>query len=211
MQLVLDVEDKIRVLKLVDLWAPTAPEAPAMALTAMTAVSDQLKEFLANHITAELTCLTNTHKNTTKDGKENKDGKDGKDSKSRSHFTHQDWMFIPPLKLSDTKVVNNRTYNWCIKCNCSNGQWVHAHTTDTHLDDFQYHKRQRQDSNKCQSILKNTNATQLLDADNGIKSSRVSFITPRDAGQGHHSAQLSLSHTIANGFRFDVQDLDDDE
>jgi len=98
MQLVLDVEDKIRVLKHADLWATTAPETPAMALAATTAVSDQLKEFLANHITAELTRLMNTHKNTTKDGK---------DSKSHSHFTHQDWMFIPPPKLSDTKVVNN--------------------------------------------------------------------------------------------------------
>jgi hypothetical protein len=32
--------------------------------------------------------------------------------------------------------MNNRTYQWCTKCNRGNGQWVQAHTTNTHIDDF---------------------------------------------------------------------------
>jgi hypothetical protein len=99
-------------------------DTPAMALTVNTPINSSLKEFLANHITSELKCLTGNTK------------PEDNDSKQKYRFQYQDWMFQPPANLRETKVMNSGTYHWCTKCNRSNGQWVQAHTTDTHLDDF---------------------------------------------------------------------------
>jgi len=110
MKLILDVEDKIRVLKHAEVWDMSSPsqEIPAMALNTTPAITDQLKDFLANHITAELKRLINSLKSPSPD---NTSGL--KDGKTRSRFQHQDWMFVPPSRLSDTKTVQGRTYNWC--------------------------------------------------------------------------------------------------
>jgi hypothetical protein len=45
-------------------------------------------------------------------------------------------VFIPPTTPTETKTVNNQVYQWCTKCNRGNGQWVQAHTTDTHVKNF---------------------------------------------------------------------------
>jgi hypothetical protein len=124
-KLICDVEDKIRVLKHAEVWVPQgSSDTPAMVLTANTPINSSLKEFLANHITSELKCLTGNTK------------PEDNDSEQKHRFQYQDWMFQPPANLRETKVMNGRTYHWCTKCNRSNGQWVQAHTTDTHLDDF---------------------------------------------------------------------------
>jgi len=110
MTLILDVEDKIWVLKHAEAWDMSSPsqEIPAMVLNTTPAITDQLMDFLANHITAELKRLTNSTKLASPD---NTSGL--KDGKIWSRFQHQDWMFVPPSCLSDTKTVQGRTYNWC--------------------------------------------------------------------------------------------------
>jgi hypothetical protein len=129
-KLILIVEDKIRVLKHADAWTiHGTKETPAMALTASPVLIHQLKEFLAKHIPTELKCLASSTKPTGKDGI-------GKEGKQKGRFQHQAWMFLPPNLPSDTKTVNDRTYHWCTKCNRGNGQWVLAHTTNTHREDF---------------------------------------------------------------------------
>jgi hypothetical protein len=69
------IKDKIRILKNVDAWTiPGTKETPTMALTASPVLTNQLKEFLANHITTELKRLASSTKLTEKDGI----GKEGK-------------------------------------------------------------------------------------------------------------------------------------
>ena len=75
---ILDVEDKIRVLKHAEVWdmSSTYQEIPAMALNTTPAITDQLKDFLANHITAELKRLINSLKSPSPDNTSGlKDGK----------------------------------------------------------------------------------------------------------------------------------------
>jgi len=49
-KLILHVEDKIRVLKHADAWTlPSTKETPAMDLNTSPVLTDQLKDFLANH------------------------------------------------------------------------------------------------------------------------------------------------------------------
>jgi hypothetical protein len=133
MKLVLEVEDKIRVLKHAEVWetASTTNDVPAMALNTTASITDQLKDFQAHHITAELKRLSS---NTKPPPNDHDSGH--KDGKSRSKFQHQDWMFVPPNRLSETKSIQGRSYNWCTKCNKGQGQWVQAHTSDTHQDGF---------------------------------------------------------------------------
>ena len=110
MTLILDVEDKIWVLKHAEAWDMSSPsqEISAMVLNTTPAITDQLMDFLANHIKAELKRFTNSTKLASPD---NTSGL--KDGKIWSRFQHQDWMFVPPSCLSDTKTVQGRTYNWC--------------------------------------------------------------------------------------------------
>jgi len=56
MRLILDVEDKIRVLKHAEAWETSlsSQDVPAMALNTTTVIPDQLRDFLVNHITAEI-------------------------------------------------------------------------------------------------------------------------------------------------------------
>ncbi len=59
MNLILDVEERIRVLKHAEVWGhqPTQ-EMPPMALKSAVEFPSSLKDFIANHITTELKCLT---------------------------------------------------------------------------------------------------------------------------------------------------------
>jgi hypothetical protein len=109
-KLIQAVEDKIHVLKHAELWnSPSIADAPAMALNSTFVVPDDLKNFLANHITNELKKLIDP----SKDGV----GKNGKDRKVKQCFQHQDWMFIAPSNPSEKKTMQGRQYKWCAKCN----------------------------------------------------------------------------------------------
>ncbi len=124
-KLFLDVEEKIRVLKHAEAWdIKEQPDIPAMALNVTSNMTTQLKDFLTNHISTEFNKLLERHKIPPRDGR------------SKGKFQHQEWMFLPPKHPSETKTANGRDYNWCLKCNKGKGQWVQAHTTATHLDDF---------------------------------------------------------------------------
>jgi hypothetical protein len=97
-KLILHVEDKIRVLKHADAWTlPSTKETPAMELNTSPVLTDQLKDFLANHTSTEIKRLASSAKPL------------GKEGKPKDCFQHQEWMFIPPTKTSDTKKVQDRT------------------------------------------------------------------------------------------------------
>jgi len=65
-KLVLDVEDKIRVLWHAEVWDSTkSKDTPAMALNATSTLTDQLKEFLAKQISTEIKHLVTTPKPNT--------------------------------------------------------------------------------------------------------------------------------------------------
>jgi hypothetical protein len=198
-KLIQDVEDKIRVLKHAEVWENQSHhDTPAMALNTVPVFDTRLKEFLAHHITTELKRLTEGSKTS---------GNDGKDGKFRPKFQHQEWMFIPPSNPSDIKTVQGKNYQWCAKCNKGSGQWVQAHTTETHLDNFKPTPR-RSENNRKHGILKNPITTQQ-----GEKNHRVSFAAgvPPPELQQHDSAQLSLAEGLTNCFRFDVQELNDSD
>jgi len=104
LKLILEVEDKICVLKHAKVWNASTPDIPAMAMNANTLLTDDLKEFLANQITTVIKCLAASNKIPLTYGKENKDGK------SCSEFKHQDWVFVPPSNPSAVKITDNHTY-----------------------------------------------------------------------------------------------------
>jgi hypothetical protein len=167
-------------------------DTSAMAFTAAPTISDQLKEFLANQITAEIRCVTNASKPPIP-------GKDNKDGKQRTRPSHQDWLYIAPQNIEESKIVNNCTYRWCSKCNRGNGQWVITHSTDTHKDDY-IHPSKRQDDTKRSPTQQTVNTAQVLQpqptsADGGT--------TPQ--------GQLSLQDGITNAFRFHVTDYEDED
>ncbi len=55
MKLVLDAEEKIRVLKHAEVWESTVPqETPAMVMQSMVDFSTNLKDLIANHIAVEI-------------------------------------------------------------------------------------------------------------------------------------------------------------
>jgi hypothetical protein len=85
LKLIQDVEDKIRVLKHAEVRdAASHPEAPAMALNSTMKMSNQLKEFLAYHISTEIKKLHEANKDNNRDGK------------VKHRFQHQEWMFVGP-------------------------------------------------------------------------------------------------------------------
>jgi len=193
-KLILDVEDKIRVLRHAEVWDADKPtDTPAMALTTNRTLNDQLRDFLANHIAAEVKRLLPTQKPQplNKDIKDNKDYKDGK---QRSRPNYPDWLYVPPQNPDNRKVVNNRTYNWCSKCNRGNGQWVITHTTATHRDDY-IHPSKKHDGPKRPP-------TQPLAHNAQIASSS----SDNPDAISNPNNQLSLQDGITNGFRFDVLD-----
>jgi hypothetical protein len=194
LKLIQAVEDKIRVLKHAEVWdSAGTSETPAMALASNIQFPDQLKEFLANHISAKLKKLQDTGKDS------------GKDSKGRQRFQHQDWMFIGPANPAELKTVNGRNYNWRTKCGRGNGQWVQSHTTDTHQDSFRLPSR-RSDASK-----KGLNGKRAyFTAPEGILKNKP----PPTAGEApstQHNAQLSLADGVTNCFRFDVTSLEGED
>jgi hypothetical protein len=103
---VLDVEDKIRVLRHAEVWDSTkSKDTLAMALNATSALTDQLKEFLANQISTESKHLVTTPKPNTL----SREGRDGKDGRQHGR-SNPEWVYTPPQNLADTKTVQNRTY-----------------------------------------------------------------------------------------------------
>ncbi len=52
------------------------------------------------------------------------------------HGNYQEWHYSAPKDTKDTVSHSNKTFTWCLKCNSGRGQWVLAHTTDTHIDGF---------------------------------------------------------------------------
>jgi len=160
--------------------------------------SDQLKDFLANHITAEVKHLIPLPKPSSP-AKDTKDSKDGKDGRPKYRQPHPEWLYIAPQNLEECKTVQNRTYSWCTKCNRGSGQWVITHTTATHRDDY-VHPNKRQDGHRRPSGQQIATAAQI---DTSPSAGANVGNTP--------PGQLSLSDGIANGFRFDVQEFHDDD
>jgi hypothetical protein len=188
-KLVTDVEDKIHVLKHAEVWeSPATPDTSAMALNATPNMTDQLKEFLINQITAEINRLSSINKTSQKDGK----------FCGKQH--NQEWLYIPPTNITETKVIQNRTYHWCTKCNRGNGQWVITHKDSMHRDDYK-HPNKRQDGVKKPGILKQTGTAHL---------GQIAPPTTEDT-DSTPSAQLSLSYGLSRFVRFDVQDLHNDK
>jgi hypothetical protein len=197
-KLLLDIEEKIRVLKHTEVWdISEQPDTPAVALNITPNMTTQLKDFLTNHISSEFNKLIEHHKLSPQGGR------------PKGKFQHQEWMFLPPKHPSDTKMLNGRNYNWCLKCNKGKGQWVQAHATDTHLDDFRPQRRTSNNNNRPPpaGILKN--GSQLA------KDKHISFSTHDQTNTPappiEQSVQLSLSEGLENCFHFDVDDVADDE
>jgi len=193
------VKDKIRVLRHAEVWdSSTTADAPAMALTATPTLTDQLKDFLANHITAEVERLIPSQKSqlSNRDAKDNKDPKDGK---QRSRPNQPEWLYTPPQHPDDHKTVQNRTYNWCSKCNHGNGQWLIIHTSATHWDDYIYLSK-RQDGSKRPTTQPMGHNVHLA----------TSPSAPHET-TSNQTGQISLQDGIANAFRFDVLDYAGDD
>jgi hypothetical protein len=190
-KLIIDVEDKIRVLTHAEVWeTPASTDTPAMALTAHPTVTDQLKEFLANQITTEINRLSGINKQT------------GKDTKNKGTSSRPDWLYTPPAVMTETKTVQNRVYHWCTKCNRGNGQWVITHKDSTHRDDYK-HQNKRQEPGPKPGILKQAHQAAQAQTHN--------LPTPVDTNGHTPSAQLSLSDGLSRFVRFDVQDLHNDD
>jgi len=193
LKLILDVEDKIRVLQHAEVWHyPEQNDSSAMALNVAPALTDQLKEFLANQITTEFKRLTQGAKVPGKDTTKN--------GKFRGKTNNQDWLYTPPANITDQKTVQNRTYSWCTKCNKGNGQWVITHTEETHLDDYKHPGKDA--ATKRQGVLKSAHTVRFQDQDSTPSEQIDRQNTPQ-------SAQLSLQDGLTNCFRFDVQVVDD--
>jgi hypothetical protein len=96
--------------------------------------------------------------------------------------------------------MNDREYKWCLKCNRGNGQWVQAHMTETHQEDFHI---QRHFTNTPKTT------TGILKGGTPSSKTRVSFAIQEQTTPPpvEHSAQLSLTEGLENCFRFDVDDL----
>jgi hypothetical protein len=201
-KLIQECENKIRVLKHAKVWTTSSPlDTPAMALTTSSTLSDKLKEFLANQISNKLNKLDQSGKTPGKDGNQ------GKDGKTSHRFQHQEWLFVPPANQSDTKTINNRTYNWCAKCNRSQGQWVQAHTTATHIDNFIPPTCHSDPT--CRGAQQKTAHVAQLQDPTDTKGKRVHSDPAIDPASDRvpTTAQLSLTDGLTNCFRFDVQDL----
>jgi hypothetical protein len=197
-KLVLDVEDKIHFPCHAEVRdSSTTADAPAMALTATPMLTDQLKDFLANHFTAEVERLIPSQKSqlSNRDAKDNKDPKDGK---QRSHPNQPEWLYTPPQHPDDRKTVQNKTYNWCSKCNRGNGQWLIIHTSAAHRDDYIYRSK-RQDGSKRPTTQPMAHNVHLASSPSAPHET-----TSNQTGQ-------SLQDGIANAFRFDVLDYAGDD
>jgi len=118
-------------------------------------------------------------------------------------------MFQPPANLRETKVMNGCTYHWCTKCNRSNGQWVQAHTTNTHLDDFKPKPRTTGGQRRPGSGRQQQMPPPSILCDPKDRQTKVSFAQtpPSTVTPPVTTAQLSLVDAVTDCFHFDVQDL----
>jgi hypothetical protein len=208
-KLLLNIEDKIRILKHAGEWSEAdATQPSAMALAAGTKLPPQLEELLSKQIKAQLTQLVERQKSNTNNNNTNHQG----------GFVHQEWMFIPPATPGETKQYHNKTFTWCIKCRQGKGQWVSAHDSLTHIEGFRPTPRRSSNNpnnNRQQrtGILRNTprkdppTSMQLTNT-----RAHVSFADGNqnyvDQTSDGYSAQLSLQDSI--NACFNLPDPDDD-
>jgi hypothetical protein len=201
-KLLLQIEDKIRVLKHAGEWTEADSAQPAaMALAAGTKLPPQLEEILSKQIKAQLTQLIERNKslqnNHTTNTNMNKNG-----------FVHQEWMFIPPSTPGETRHYNNKTFTWCTKCRQGKGQWVSAHDSNTHVEGFRPTPRRFNNTNGRQQrngILKNGSKKDLNNPSNtNTNKAHVSFTDGHtnmiDLSQDGILAQLSLQDGITSCF-----------
>jgi hypothetical protein len=193
--LLINIEDKIRILKHAGEWTESSNQHPsAMALTASTKLSPQLEDIVAKHVKAQLTQLVDCHKSNN-------------NNTNKSGFVHQEWMFIPPTNLGETKQYNNKTFTWCTKCHQGKGQWVSAHDSTTHIEGFRPSPRRfgnpsSTNRQKQQGILKNNPKKDHLTTmtNNNNNHAHVSFADETsnhlDKTADGYSAQLSLQDSI---------------
>jgi hypothetical protein len=208
--MLLDIEDKIRILKHAGEWVETEPTQPtAMALAAGTKLPPQLEELLSKQIKAQLNQLVERHKSlhNTNHNNQNKNG-----------FVHQEWMFNPPATAGETRQFNNKTYTWCTKCRQGRGQWVSAHDSNTHVDGFRpTNRRYNNSTNNRQQrtgILKNGPKKDPPNhlGNTNINKANVSFADGASNGfdtvNDGLSAQLSLQDGISSCFYLPDPDED---
>jgi hypothetical protein len=62
---------------------------------------------------------------------------------------HKDWMFAPPPNPGQQRKYNDSIFNWCVKYNGGNGQWVTSHTTSTHVDGFRHPRASSATFDRC--------------------------------------------------------------
>jgi hypothetical protein len=210
-KLLLQIEDKIRVLKHAGEWIEADTAQPtAMALVAGTKLLPQLEEILSKQIKAQLTQLIERNKSLQSHNNNNNN------NTNRTGFVHQEWMFVPPSTSGETQQYNNKTFTWCTKCRQGKGQWVSAHDSNTHVDGFRPTSRRFNNANSRQQrtgILKNGLKKDLnTPPNNNNNRAHVSFTdgntNTMDFPQDNLSAQLSLQDTLTSCFN--LPDPDDD-
>jgi hypothetical protein len=89
--MLIDIEDKVGVLKHAGEWVDTNTTQPAtMALAAGTKLPPQLEELLSKHINAQLNQFAEHHKYLKFNNNNNK-----------GRCVHQEWMLIPPSTMGE--------------------------------------------------------------------------------------------------------------
>ena len=122
----------------------------------------------------------------------------------RVDFSTKPGWLLPLNQPSDTKTVNDRTYHWCTKCNRGNRQWVLAHTTDTHREDFVLSYRKTDSDKKLVETKDLTSA--LVKGTLGSKFGKVHFnLQNQEKATIPPPTQCSLADGLSNCFHFDVQ------
>ncbi len=207
-KLLLQIEDKIRVLKHAGEWtASDATQPAAIALAAGTKLTPQLEELLSKQIKAPLTQLVECHKSLNNNNHSNKSG-----------FVHQEWMFVPPTTPGETRQYDNKTFTRCTKCHQGKGQWVSAHDSNTHVDGFRptprrFNNNTNTSRQQRNGILKTGSKKELgSNAQNNNNKAHVSFADGNPNNLDHFSdgylAQLSLQDGITSCFNIPEPDND---
>jgi len=109
-----------------------------MALVAPTQQVNILNDQLLQHIQTTILQLL--------DKKKGARNSQGQRPPGQGH--NREWHYTAPKDPQETVPHNNTIFHWCLKCNNGRGQWVSAHTTDSHIDGFLSEQCNR-DSNKA--------------------------------------------------------------
>jgi hypothetical protein len=152
----------------------------------MPSFTNQLKEFIAKHISSEFNKMTEHQKDTNKD------------VKKCPHFQHQDWIFVPSKHPTELKTINGHEYHWCNKYNHAKGQWAQAHTNDTHIDNFK--PTGHHNTNPCSAVILKNNTKLNEEHKNTSGQQHLSFAhSEMQHDEQQQSAQLSLSDGLQQG------------